>query len=308
MTANAIPMPSSNIVAVTGASGFIGLAVLAALERQGLAPRPLVRKLDRLPTSLQQHARVVDLQNAEQVAAALQGVAAIIHLAFDMRAPTSGQGHDVITRNVVAAAAHAQARLVLASSYSVIDWVRAGQAVDTRSATVSTHGPLWYGAYAHAKAAQEALTRQLCREFGVHVSILRPGKVWDQDHLPSDVIGPRIGKRQLVVRPGRQAQVIDVQTCADAFAKASQASTTEELLHLVDTSLITVEALAERLPETTHVLKVPGIFVLLLRAVSPLAALAFKAGLKVPGLLLWPRVEARYPLAHAPASHSTSNP
>lgn len=292
-------------VAVTGATGFVGLAVLDALTKAGIPARALVRDKQKLPERYRSNAVEVDLENASAVAEGVSGTNAVIHLAFDMRAPADQMNRvaDRSTRNLISACAASGARLVLASSYSVVDWVRTKEVVSTASPTVALQGPFWYGNYAHAKAAQEALARQLCAELNVPLSIVRPSKVWDDRHLPRDVIGPKVGGVQLVVRPERQAQIVHLDECAAAFASAALSSERLEIVHLTEEPPRTVADLARELPDTRP-LRVPSIFVGALMAVSPFAGALFKLGIKVPGLLLWPRVEARYPLATAKACRS----
>ncbi len=110
-------------VAVTGATGFLGYHLVAALERCGRRPRLLVRDPSRLDAALAGGAEVVtgDLDDAAALRRLLDDCAVVLHLAGVVRAPSAAHFHRanaVGTANVVEAvrASAVAPRLVYVSS------------------------------------------------------------------------------------------------------------------------------------------------------------------------------------------------
>jgi len=112
-------------LAVTGASGFVGRALLGRARREGADLIGLVRseKSAAAVTALGARARVVSRLAAEPLAAALEGAQAVVHLAMIGR-ERAGQTYESVnvqgTRAVVEAARAAGApRVVLFSGLGV---------------------------------------------------------------------------------------------------------------------------------------------------------------------------------------------
>lgn len=79
-----MPAASDRPVLVTGATGFVGSALVAALRRAGRPVRAAVRSAERIPAWLAREARCVetgDLAGDTRWDEALDGVDAVIHLA-----------------------------------------------------------------------------------------------------------------------------------------------------------------------------------------------------------------------------------
>lgn len=158
-------------VLVTGASGFIGGAVARALLARGLHVRALLRPGatpnvadPRAPDPRGPDPRVLevvrgDLRDAGSVRAAAEGCTAIFH-AGGLYSFSAGAGelhatNVAGTRNVLAAARAARARLVHTSSISTIGGVRGGATPDEhQEATGPAPGP-----YKDSKAQAERLVR-----------------------------------------------------------------------------------------------------------------------------------------------------
>src|SRR5205809_5537392 len=99
-------------LAVTGASGFVGRAVLALARREGLEVMGVVRSEKSAATvaSLGAPSRVVPRLEAEPLAAALAGAEAVVHLAM-IGSEREGETYEAVnvrgTRAVVDAARRA---------------------------------------------------------------------------------------------------------------------------------------------------------------------------------------------------------
>ena len=204
----------SPLVAVTGASGFLGGEIARAL--------PQVRGIGRRQSPAAAEWVTADLSRGLD-AEALRGADVVIHAA----AETSG-GFAEHQRNTIDATQHlleamkeaGVSRLVLVSSLSVIRpprsiWERQDEA---------TPRPIHsrrYGAYTWGKCEQEALVEDRARALGIQVRIVRPGALLDPDSpdLPG-LVGRRLfGDWHLGLgRPGLPIAVCDVRSCAAAIA------------------------------------------------------------------------------------------
>ena len=217
-------------VLVTGANGFLGREVVAALVADGHAVRALVRpSTDVGPSGWGNQVEVAraDLRGGTELEALFAGVEAVVHLATQMKGDdfTIFSGTLLGTERLFAAmAASSTKRLILCSSFSVYDWLRVGAKLDD-------DGPLltevWQGgAYAAAKSWQERLARRMAQQHGWKLTVLRPGFVWGRGSDDLACIGQRLGRWQLVFGPLREPPLTHVQNCADAFraALASEAA------------------------------------------------------------------------------------
>jgi NAD(P)H dehydrogenase (quinone) len=80
------------VIAVAGAAGKTGRAVIRALELHGQQVRPLVRGASGLAGEI-----VADLLDAESLASALRGVEAVYHMAPNMHPAEVEMGHTMIS-------------------------------------------------------------------------------------------------------------------------------------------------------------------------------------------------------------------
>lgn len=207
-------------VLVTGAAGFLGRHVVAALQGRG----HMVRALD-LPAALL--ARSWDAPEVERwdanlcdsnLSGACRGVDAVLHLAaqLDGEAGVLVRVAETGTSRLIAAMASAGVqRMVLASSLSVYDW-SAGPLLD-ESAPLEPH-PESRDGYTLAKLRQEALARERCAAAGIDLTVLRPGLLWGAGREVPSTIGQHLGPLHLVIAADRSLPVIHVMNCADAFA------------------------------------------------------------------------------------------
>lgn len=208
-------------VLVTGANGFLGREVVAALVADGHAVRALVRPatdVARLGWGPSVEVVRADLRGGSRLEPLFEGVDALVHLATQMTGDdfTILSGTLLGTERLLAAMASSRTkRLVLCSSFSVFDWSAVGRTLDD-------DGPLpadvWPGgAYAAAKHWQERLVRRAAEAHRYELTVLRPGFVWGRGNDDPACIGQRLGPLQFVFGPLRTPPLTHVANCADAF-------------------------------------------------------------------------------------------
>ena len=166
------------MILVTGASGFIGAAVVRAL----LARREPVRVLVR-PTSDRQNIDGLDVEIVEgdlldpdTLAGTVEGCTGVYHIAADYRLwtrdpeamfRTNVEGSCVIIRTAMAAGV---ARIVYTSSVAVLGIVQDGVGDEV---TPSTYADM-IGVYKQSKFRAEEAVRKLINEEGAPVVIVNP--------------------------------------------------------------------------------------------------------------------------------------
>ncbi|MGQ9367377.1 NAD-dependent epimerase/dehydratase family protein [Azospirillum sp. ST 5-10] len=189
----------ADTVLVTGAAGFLGSHLVERLVALGHRTRCLVRRADApLPASPLIERWVVDLDDAESIGRAVDGVHTIYHLAALPAADHDPQriGAAIIT-NIVgtlntleAARRGGAARIVLVSSSHVYGY--------TDRLPVPEDAPLApRSAYAATKVAAEALARAYEAAHGPAVTIVRPANIYGPRQT-ADTIIPTIVRQSLV--------------------------------------------------------------------------------------------------------------
>lgn len=233
-------------VLVTGAAGFLGRRVVAALRAQGKRVRVLVRRA--MPVYSEDPAVQVvigDLGDPRIVDHAVQGVTQVHHVGAAMRGgPRDFEAGTVWgTRNVVdACVRHGIQRLVHVSSMSVLD--HAGRDRDE----VLTEGyrfepsPELRGAYTQTKLVAEDLVVSAVREKNLAAVIIRPGQIFGpgaEQVTPNGVIA--LAGRWLAIGEGSQSlPLVYVDDVVDALMLAADTPSIEgKLFNVVDTSPIT---------------------------------------------------------------------
>lgn len=166
------PLPRT--ILVTGATGFLGSHVSAALVARGVAVRGLVRRTDAPLPARVEPAYARGLDDREGIAAALQGVEGVIHLAARV--------HQVATPSDETAfrAVNVEGTRILlqeALAMGVRDFVFTSsvKAVGERSETRwdETTPPAPVDPYGATKLECETLVRSLGERARVHTPILR---------------------------------------------------------------------------------------------------------------------------------------
>ena len=231
------------LVALTGASGFIGAKTAESLKSRGHRVRALVR-----PTSRRDHvARFIDewregdAADEQALAGLVAGAEAVIHAAADWDALDRGPAPN-FHRNVLASLLLLeQSRLagveqfLFVSSVAVYD-----QIPDSAGGRITEETPAWpgslYGAY---KAAVEPHLKAYHRTYGLNTSAWRPAAVYGIDPvLPHsqwfDLI--QTARQGGHVSTDKGGKITHVQDVADALASAvGDPTTAGEFYNLVDT-------------------------------------------------------------------------
>ena len=230
-------MANDPSVLVTGGSGFLGRHLVAALLASGARVRLVTRRsLAVHPAAEHFHA---DLASSSGLEAAFDGIDVLVHLAASLTGPAAELERNNVeaTRRLLQAMARTPARrLVLASSLSVYDWSSVEHVLSEDCRTLEGCADAGEaGAYATTKMAQERLARELARQHGWTLTILRPAAIWGGDAWAEFMIGKRWRAIQTVVAPRAPARLVHLQSVVDAFVKAVQRQDGAELvLNLVD--------------------------------------------------------------------------
>ena len=238
------------LVALTGASGFVGSYTAAALKREGHRVRALVR-----PTSRRDHIAahvdewVVGDQSDEQVQAALvAGVDAVIHNSADWEALAQAPVRH-FERNVLASLKLLEAartasveQFVFVSSVAVHHEILPGGRID------ESH-PTWpsslYGAY---KASIEPHLKAYFHTYGMNTSAWRPAAIYGvppaiEDAQWLDLV--RAAKAGGTIDTDKGGKITHVQDVADALALAiDDTEVAGQFFNLVDGYMYWQEAAA----------------------------------------------------------------
>ncbi len=212
--------PGIPIVAVTGASGFLGTALARKLADRGFRVRGIGRGPDPQRPDIHEWIRA-DVSRAIPPGA-FDGVHAVVHAA----AATSGgfsahQRHSVDSarRVVDAAAAAGVRRLVHISSISVVRPPFGYGEVQDESTPMADEAQT-LGAYTWGKCASEALLVERAAAAGVPVRVIRPAALTDRrrPELPG-LAGKRLfGPWHLFLgRPSHAFAACDVELAAEAI-------------------------------------------------------------------------------------------
>lgn len=184
--ANPILLAPGDTVLITGATGFLGSAVLRAVAARGVRPRVLARPGSPRANLDQVDCEVVlgDLGDPASLAAALRGVRHLFHVAADyrlwardpaeiLRANVEGTGH--LMRMALAAGVE---RIVHTSSVAALKVAGAAAPVDE---TAPLRPEEAIGAYKRSKTLAERLVETMVARDGLPAVIVNP----------STPIGPR---------------------------------------------------------------------------------------------------------------------
>ncbi len=239
--------PGLASVLVTGATGFIGRALVQRLVDGGTAIRILTRQPP--PAALAQHPLITvvrgDLADAAAVDQATAGIATVYHLGAAMSGPAEsfdastarGTGH--IVESCVR---HGVRRLVYMSSLAVID-AEAGQdgrPIDEHAAL--ERFPAARGHYTRVKTAAEHTVRHAVETRRLPAVVLRPGEVVNAGRpLLTPGVAQRVGPFLVIIGDGQQQlPLVHLSDVVDALVSAAKPDVPAgAVFHLVDESGVT---------------------------------------------------------------------
>lgn len=218
-------------VLVTGASGFVGEAVVASALRAGHEVVAMVRPTARLTAGLWSSDGLEvlrgDLREFGAWTSAVGDVDAVVHLAAAPSGDlaTQFQGTVVGTERLLAALEGGRVRrFVHVSSFSVYDFdaMPVGGLLD-ESSPLETR-PERRDAYTTTKLVQERIVREACAARGLELVVVRPGAIFGpgKDWAAGITLG-LAGRVGLVMSPRSVFPTTYVDNCADAMVAAISA-------------------------------------------------------------------------------------
>ena len=295
----------SKKVFITGAAGFVGQYVVAAVLRAGHEVLANVRaKTNVEKISWHDHPKVTfvrqDLRQRRNLVEAVQAADAVIHLA----AVKSGDFYDqfagtvIATENLLWAMKSAGVKQLIAiSTFSVYDFLRTkpGRVLDENGLIEAE--PKNRDEYAQTKLIQE----KLYRAFEGDVTILRPGMIYGRDNIWHALIGAEVGGNRWLKIGGRATlPMAYVENCAEAIAASLNApEAVGQTINIVDDNLPTQKAyLKQLLAYTPEPPKLIPVSWFLMRSIANLAwwynqkILGGQA--KLPGILVPAKLQGRF--------------
>ena len=240
----AATIPRARIL-VTGATGFLGRALLKRLRQSGEPIRVLVRRpLESWAQDPLIHQVCGNLGDPAAVDRAVRGVEVVYHVGAAMRGGKSDFECGTVwgTRNVVSACLdHSVKKLVYVSSLTVLDHAghRAGEPV-TESSPLEPHAEA-RGFYTQSKLEAEGIVLDAVRRLDLPAVILRPGQIFGagvEKVPPSGTLA--IAGRWVVIGDGKLSlPLVYVEDVVDALLLAANRSGLDgSVFHLVDDAVV----------------------------------------------------------------------
>ena len=237
-------------VLVTGATGFIGRHLVAALRAQGTAVRVMVRRADaaRSLAALGAEPMLGDLLDTKVVARATAGVRAVFHLAGRLFAPGES--------------AREYERLHVGATVALLQTLVAQDGLDffVLCSTTGVHGATGMtpareddpghpaNAYEWTKARGERAATEIARRHGLNLVIARPGLVYGPGdrHLLGWFRAIRGGYYRVIGSGRNSFHPIYIDDLVRALQLAASAATKPcRAYHLVGSQPVTMQALSE---------------------------------------------------------------
>jgi UDP-glucose 4-epimerase len=292
-------------VLVTGANGFLGRHVVAALLARGHTVRAMVRPavaLEGLGWPAAVEVVRADLRGSP-LEPLFEGVDVLVHLAAAVSGGEDAQFAASVggTERLLAAMARsATRRVVFCSSFSVYDWSKIEGTLDEDSPLEVAPDLYERDGYAISKIWQERVTREAASKHGWELVVLRPGWIWGRDHGYIYGLGQQIGSVHLVFGPNARLPLTHVENCADLFATCVDASAaTGRTYNVVDSDEVRIwKYLGDHLRRSEQAgLRIPipyALGFLTARLAQATSRRIFHGKGKLPGVLVPCRFEARF--------------
>jgi UDP-glucose 4-epimerase len=168
---------SRPVVLVTGASGFIGNHLVPVLENSGW----LVRRTVRMPTAGSNEVLIDGIGPATDWQGSLIGVDAVVHLAARVHHPNEEHADDLYRHVNIegtlhlarSAAKHGVRQFVFVSSILVNGRTTEGRGPFSEKDILTPRG-----VYGRSKAAAETGLREMARDVGMRITVIRPPLVY----------------------------------------------------------------------------------------------------------------------------------
>jgi 2-alkyl-3-oxoalkanoate reductase len=234
-------------VFITGASGFLGKAVVASAVRAGHEVVAMVRPATPL-VEADWDANVTilrgDLRQNGDWNAAVTKADAVIHLAAALSGDISEQfqGTVLTTERLLGALQQAPSlpRFVHISSFSVYDFAALPiNAVLDENSPIEQN-PRRRDAYTTAKLEQEQLVRDAYRNEKERLVVIRPGAIFGPNKAWDYGTALGLGPAALLFAPRSHMRLTYVDNCADAIVAAVTAERANgETINIVDDDLPT---------------------------------------------------------------------
>lgn len=259
------------IIAVTGASGSLGRAVVAELKKEGHDVRRFQRRGEG------EGVVVGDLGDAAAVERALAGAEVVVHAGATMTGSWQEHERGTVrgTQNVIAACRkHGVKQLVHVSSMSVIDWAGSARRGPVDENASLEPRPEERGSYTRAKLEAERLVTAAAMT-GVPAVILRPGQIFGGGiRLVNGAVARDAKRAWLVLGDGRlELPLVYLDDVVDAIVLAvDKRIVAGEVIHVIDPDHLTQDDVLAAAGGGRPVVRVPRPIVFALGRISELPA------------------------------------
>jgi nucleoside-diphosphate-sugar epimerase len=239
------PPPPARIL-VTGATGFLGSALVRRLVERGERPRVFLRR----PAEPESAAAGLDavygnLGEPDAVDRAVAGVEIVYHLGAAMKGgPNEFEAGTIWgTKNIIEACLkHGVRLLIYVSSMGVLDHAGHPEGVPvTEDSPVEPH-PELRGLYTQTKLQAERLVLEAVRERGLPAVIVRPGQIFGPgaEHVAPNGIFALAGQWIVAGQGERQLPLVYIDDVVDGLIAAETApDAAGHIVHLIDPSPVT---------------------------------------------------------------------